>query len=451
MQQDLFKKIDGYEKWAIDLQRGLVAIPAITPISGGTGELDKTVWLEKELSKLKFDSIRRYDAPHKEAKGGVRPNIVALYKGTKSDRTFWIMAHTDIVPPGDLSLWKTDPYKLHIEGRKLIGRGVEDNHQGLVSGLLAVRAMMDTGWRPPFNVGLLFAADEETGSEYGAGWLCEHHPELFGKNDMFIVPDGGQPDGGMVEVAEKSIWWLKIMTHGKQCHASMPQKGRNAFRAASDLVVRLNSLYKTFPKSDKLFDPPMSTFEPTKKENNIPNINTLPAEDVFYLDSRVLPCYPLKQVEAEIKRLAKEVEKAHKVTITFENVQRGEAAPPTSPTDPLVTSLIGAIKTVHGVKGVPKGIGGGTVAAFFRKLNLPAVVYSKLDEVAHQPNEYCFLDNLLGDAKVFALTALTLASSAPAGKSAAKAASLLHAPAKAPAKKAPAKAPAKKASARTRK
>jgi succinyl-diaminopimelate desuccinylase len=48
------------------------------------------------------------------------------------------------------------------------------------------------------------------------------------------------------------------------------------------------------------------------------------------------------------------------------------------------------------------------VAAVFRRLELPAVVSAKLDETAHQPNEYCILDNLIDDAKVCALTALKM-------------------------------------------
>jgi succinyl-diaminopimelate desuccinylase len=52
------------------------------------------------------------------------------------------------------------------------------------------------------------------------------------------------------------------------------------------------------------------------------------------------------------------------------------------------------------------GIGGGTVAAVFRRAGYPAVVYARLDDSAHQPDEYCVLDNLIGDAKVFALTLL---------------------------------------------
>jgi succinyl-diaminopimelate desuccinylase len=54
------------------------------------------------------------------------------------------------------------------------------------------------------------------------------------------------------------------------------------------------------------------------------------------------------------------------------------------------------------VEGKPVGIGGGTVAAYFRRSGFEAACWSRTDETAHQPNEYCVIDNMLGDAKVFA-------------------------------------------------
>jgi succinyl-diaminopimelate desuccinylase len=408
MKEQILEKIESYRDYAVEMQRGLTAIPAIAPASGGEGEHDKAKWLDEELRKLKFDEIAWYNAPDAKAKMGIRPNIVARWKGQSSRKTLWIMSHTDVVPPGERKLWKTDPYTLHVEDGKLYGRGVEDNQQALVASLLVARAMMECGYRPPVDLALLFAADEETGSQDGAIWLAKNHPEIFGKEDMFLVPDGGESDGSMVEVAEKSLWWLKITTRGKQCHASMPDQGRNAFKAACDLAIRMQGLYKKFGKKDKLYFPPMSTFEPTKKDANVPNINTLPGEDVFYYDCRVLPQYKLKDVEAYIKGLAKDVEKKYGVKISFENMQRAEAAPPTSPDAEVVKLISEAIQEVHGVKAKTMGIGGGTVAAVFRKLGLPAVVSAKLDETAHQPNEYCILDNLIGDAKVCALTALKI-------------------------------------------
>ena len=408
MKDEILKKIESYEDYAIELQRGLTAIPALAPESDGEGEYDKAVWIETELKKLKFDSIDWINAPQKEAKKGIRPNIVARYKGTKSNKTLWVMAHLDIVPPGEAKLWNSNPYELKIEGRKLIGRGVEDNQQGMISGILMVKAMMELNYRPEHDIALLLCADEETGSGFGADYIADNRPDIFGKDDMFFVPDSGSEDGSLIEIAEKSILWLKVTTMGKQCHASRPEQGINAFKAASELIVKYKSLYTKFPAKDNLFEPPISTFEPTKKENNVPNVNTLPGEDIFYMDCRVMPVYQLQEVKDEMRRLADEVEKEHNVHISFEPQQEAQAAPATDANAPIVKALMIAIKDIYKVEPKVYGIGGGTVAAFFRRLNLPVVVYARLNETAHQPNEYCFLDNIIGDAKVFTSTSFIL-------------------------------------------
>jgi len=408
MKDQILKKIESYENYAIELQRGLTAIPALAPSSGGTGEYDKAKWLEGELKKLKFDSIEWINAPQKEAKNGIRPNVIARYKGKSQAKTIWFMAHLDIVPPGEAKLWKSDPYKMEVQDGKLIGRGVEDNQQAIASSIMVVKAMMELDYRPEYDIALLFCADEETGSGFGADYISENKPEIFGKDDVFFVPDSGTEDGSMIEVAEKSIMWMKVTTHGKQCHASRPSLGINAFKAASELIVKCQSLYEKFPHKDELYDSSISTSEPTKKEANVPNVNTLPGEDVFYMDCRVMPVYQLTEVKAEMRRLADEVEKKFGVKIAFEPQQEAQAAPPTDPNAAIVVALKAAIKEVLNVDAKAYGIGGGTVAAFFRRLNLPVVVYARLNETAHMPNEYCVIEHMMGDAKVFAVTTLLL-------------------------------------------
>jgi succinyl-diaminopimelate desuccinylase len=68
----------------------------------------------------------------------------------------------------------------------------------------------------------------------------------------------------------------------------------------------------------------------------------------------------------------------------------------------VVTALQRAIRRVYGREATPRGIGGGTVAAFFRQAGLPAAVWMTVSDTAHQPNEFCLLSNLLGDARVLA-------------------------------------------------
>lgn len=60
-----------------------------------------------------------------------------------------------------------------------------------------------------------------------------------------------------------------------------------------------------------------------------------------------------------------------------------------------------AVKAVYKKNAKPMCIGGCTVAAIFRRAGMSAACWSKLDETAHQPNEYCIIDNMVGDAKVF--------------------------------------------------
>jgi succinyl-diaminopimelate desuccinylase len=400
--KQIYDKIEGYRDEMVELQAKLTAIPALGPSNGGEGETKKAEfikeWMEKEIG---FDTLEQHDSPDDRVPSGSRPNIVAVMKGKSSDKCVWVMAHLDIVPPGELSLWNSDPYTVKVEDGKIYGRGVEDNQHGMVAPLFALKALKELGIKPSRDVGLAFVADEETGSLHGIQFLLEKH-NVFNAHDLIVVPDAGVPDGSMIEVAEKSIYWVKIETKGKQCHASTPAQGINAHRAAAHLITKIDKLYEIFDQKDEVFDPPISTFEPTKKENNVPNINTIPGDDVFYIDMRVLPGIALDEVHKTLEGMIREVEKQHGVTISISSPQREEAAPATPVDAPVVTALSTAIKDVHGVDARPMGIGGGTVAAFFRRAGIPAVVWSRIDELAHQPNEYTHIDNMAGDAKVFA-------------------------------------------------
>jgi succinyl-diaminopimelate desuccinylase len=120
------------------------------------------------------------------------------------------------------------------------------------------------------------------------------------------------------------------------------------------------------------------------------------------MDSRHLPGYTIEEVTKAIQKMTTKIEKEFKVEIIIEEAQKAPAAPPTSAEAPVVHALKKAIKAIYGKEGKAIGIGGGTVAALFRNANFEAACWSKVDETAHQPNEYCIIDNMMGDAKVFA-------------------------------------------------
>jgi succinyl-diaminopimelate desuccinylase len=395
-------RIDSYRQEMIDLQIDLSAISAIGPDNGGDGELLKANFLKERLTRMGFKIFSHYDAPDERVSSGIRPNFVTTIDGRNKNRFVWIITHMDIVPPGELRLWSSDPYKAYVKDGYIFGRGVEDNQQDLVASIFAAKAFMDEGIIPENSIKLAFVSDEETSSDKGLFYMMDSTENLFNRDDLIVVPDSGNPEGSLIEVAEKSMLWICFKTIGKQCHGSNPQLGNNAFVAASHLVTKLAKLKKIFSLADPLFDPPQSTFEPTKKEANVGNINTIPGEDVFCMDCRVLPDYDLQDVLAAIYKIVRKIEKKFKVRIETSIAQHVQSAKPTSPDAPVVQALAEAIKTVYDVKTFAGGVGAGTVASYVRKKNYPVAVWSKTNQTAHQPDENCPIDNMLGNAKVFA-------------------------------------------------
>ncbi len=400
--EKVFKQIDDYKDEVVKIQSALTCRVAMGPENGGTGEHEKAGFVKSLLEAMDPDVLEELRAPDERAQDGYRPNLIAKWDGDLAEPTVWVLSHLDVVPPGDRDLWENDPFEVQVEGDRIIGRGVEDNQHGFVSSYLALKAIIESGQKPKRSVGLAVVADEETGSHYGLQYVLKHHQEFFKENDLIVVPDGGNEDGTMIEVSEKSMLWVKFTVTGQQCHASTPNKGRNSLVGAARMILALDKLKSQFDFSDSLFKPSRSTFAPTKMEANVPNINTIPGRDVFYLDCRILPKYSVEDVLAACRKIAVEIGEELDLHIEVETAHREDAAEPTPPDAPVVQSLKKLVKKVSGNDAGPVGIGGGTVAAFFRKAGLPAAVWCTMCDTPHQPNEYALISNIITDTKIFA-------------------------------------------------
>ena len=313
----------------------------------------------------------------------------------------------DVVPAGEEAAWtQTKPFKPILLGDRIVGRGSEDNGQSLVASIYAMKALKQLGVKPKFTVGLVFVADEEQGSGYGIEYLMDKN--IFKPNDLIAVPDSGNENGSFIEVAEKSILWLKIRTVGKQTHGSRPDNGLNAHRIGMETSLALDKmLHEKYNMRDERFDVPVSTFEPTKKERNVDAVNVIPGEDVTYFDCRILPSYNLDEVLGDINGLLSYYEEKTGAKFSLELLQKQSSPMLEVDNAEVVLKLKSAIKEVRDIDADVGGIGGGSCAAFFRKQGIPAVVWSTIDELAHQPNEYAKVSNMVADAKVFAVLAMS--------------------------------------------
>jgi succinyl-diaminopimelate desuccinylase len=381
----------------IDLYSKMITINSVNPSGGGKGEAERAEFLKNEI--LKWSKQLKFEEYVANSDGIKRPNLLFLFE-TGKEKTIWFVAHMDTVSEGDLSLWKYPPFKATIEGDKIYGRGTCDNGQGGISSLIALRYFLDHPQEMKSNIGVIMVSDEEAGSTYGIDYVLKERK--FTKNDKFIVPDFGTPDGSSVEIAEKGLIWLKITVIGKQCHASTPEAGKNAHRLARELESKIDeNLHSKFNATDPLFNGPKSTFEPTKVEPGTTSVNIIPGKESFYFDMRILPKYTLEEVFNEVKRTCDEFTRESGADVLLESINTAKPSANTPEGEDFVKKFKESIKKIRGIEVKSVGIGGGTCGAFFRNQGFDTIVWGTLDETEHMPNEYAKLSNVFGDAEVF--------------------------------------------------
>ncbi len=398
--KEVFEEIEQMEEDMKDSLMDMIRIPAIGPGNDGEGEIEKAEFIEEMIEDFGFDSIERHDAEDDRVPSGVRPNIVATKEG-KTDKNLVIITHMDIVPAGDKDEWDTDPFDPVFKDGKIYGRGAEDNGQALISNIYAVKALTEAGKKPEYNIEVMIVSDEETGSEYGADYLLEEG--VIKEDDLILVPDHSEEEGKKIEIVEKAGMWVKIEVHGKQGHAAIPDRAVNANRVTARYQNLVDEeLHHEFSDEDELFSPPRSTFEPTKRLSNVPNVNSIPGKEVQYFDCRILPSIDLDRVKKVFERAEDQIEDEYEVDIDLEYVKESEAPDRTPEDSEIVENLKEAIESVTGFDVDVAGIGGGTVAKGFREKDIPTAVWCSNKALAHQPNEHAVLDYIVRDCKVFA-------------------------------------------------
>lgn len=394
--QAVLNKIESSENDIVRTMSEMIRIPAIGPMNGGPGETERADRIMEFLTG--FDTVERVDVEDLNHPGVMRPNILARKNG-KGKGTVWIVSHMDTVLPGDPEEWETPPYEPTLKGRRIYGLGTEDNGQAVIASLFGSR-FVELGKDSRMSIGLAIVADEETTSLMGIDTLINRGK--FTEDDLIIVPDWGVPGGTMIEVAEKHLVWLKVSVEGKQTHGSTPNNGLNAFRVSTKLLAELmDRLEERYSMKDAVFRPDVSTFEPTKSPGTVGNVNTIPGYDEFYMDIRLLPSYDPDEMIEFAKTVAKKYESTG-AKITVEVEQRTYAGKPSRTDTEEYKAFRGSVMSVIGKEPETVGVGGGTCANFFRLAGLDAYVWQTGGGSLHQPNEYCDLDNLISDAKVYA-------------------------------------------------
>jgi len=186
-----------------------------------------------------------------------RANLIATLggEGDGEGPTLLYLGHVDTVL-ADASEWSHDPWSGEVADGFLWGRGALDMKSQVAAEAAAGAALARSGWRPARGMlKLVFVADEETGGELGAQWLCRQHPDKV-RCDMLLNEGGGevfQYDGRRrygVCCAEKGIFRFTVTALGTAGHASLPKTGDNALLKLGPVLSKLAAAAPSFVLTD---------------------------------------------------------------------------------------------------------------------------------------------------------------------------------------------------------
>ena len=174
-----------------------------------------------------------------------RPNLIARMASQSDGPALCLLGHVDTVlaDPAD---WSLDPWSGDIRDGCVWGRGALDMKSQVAAEVAAAMALAEEGWRPEAGeLKIVVTADEETGAEHGAKWLCECHADKV-RADLVVNEGAGQviDYAGRrlygVCVAEKGVFRFTLTTSGRAGHASIPRIGDNALTKLAPVLEALS-------------------------------------------------------------------------------------------------------------------------------------------------------------------------------------------------------------------
>ncbi len=174
-----------------------------------------------------------------------RPNLIARLRGPSDGPSLCFLGHVDTVLANPAE-WSVDPWSGELKDGCVWGRGALDMKSQVAAEVAAAVALAEEGWRPESGELLVIVtADEESGAQYGAHWLCDTHPDKV-RCDMLVNEGGGEVldfDGRRIYdvcVAEKGVFRFTLATTGVAGHASIPRIGDNALLKLAPILDRLS-------------------------------------------------------------------------------------------------------------------------------------------------------------------------------------------------------------------
>ena len=365
----------------VELTSKLIQCPSVTPKEAGALRL-----IEELFSDTEFET-------HRIHRGGI--SNLFLRWGAKNLPTLGFSGHVDVVPPGDLSKWKFDPFSGKIVNDLLFGRGAVDM-KSAVAAFCSAAIKFSKQSKSDFSIALMITGDEEGEAKHGTTAILDWMTDNDQRIDHCIVGEPTCPKnfGEAMKIGRKGSMTCNFTIVGKQGHSAYPHLAVNPINSA---IAFLNELVGTkLDDGSKFFEP--STLVATSISANNSANNVIPSEVKASINIRFNDCHNSNQL---IKWLKKSALKISNKTNTKIHVKPRVSGEPfyTKPTD-LAKLVKKSVEKITGVSPI-FSTSGGTSDARFIYTRCPVVEFGLVGEKMHSINESVPLSQILELEKIY--------------------------------------------------
>lgn len=408
--------VDDLAAEMVAFTRDLVRVPTVNP--PGERYQECADLLARRLSELGYAvEVLPAEGLPEHTLQYPRPNVVGSLPGPAGGKTLHFNGHYDVVPPG--AGWTVDPFGGNIREGRLYGRGTCDQKAGIAASIYAVEAIRRAGVALDGTVEQSATADEESGGFAGVAWLCDHGRIAAGRQDYVVITEPLDPD--RVCVGHRGVYWFEVTTLGSIGHGSMPGLAVNAVDSMARLMRVVDERLRPRLAGRRTQQP----VEPPGARQPSINVNAVHAGQP--LEGWQTPCVPDRCTAVFDRRYLAE-ERFDEVRAEIADLLAGLAAE-----DPRFRFELRDLMRVEPVVGDPNGTLAQAMAAAVRDalgveppfIHSPGTYDQKhvlrragIDEciaygpgrliLAHQPDEYVAVDDLVASAKAMALLTLRL-------------------------------------------
>ncbi len=383
------------EDEVIEFLRELVRIPSVNP----PGDVRSA--MKVCADKLTAEGFEVSFVTEEESK----PNMVAKLKRGDGP-TLLFNAHLDVVPTGQESAWSHPPFSADLADGKVYGRGAGDDKASVTAQVMGAIAVARSG--VPLNGRLIVneVADEEIGGALGAQLIAKSETI---KPDFVIV---GEQTFNRICIGEKGGAGTRVTVHGRAAHGALPWEGVNAIEGMARVITALQT--ELWPILEKRTHPYFHHSSATISiiEGGV-KTNVVPDQCTIYVDRRIIPGEKPEDVVSEIRDVAERAVKSvpgMRVDVDFAGFG-GREAILNQPDSEIVKGMLRANELL-GFDTKLAGFSMGTDGRHFAERGVPTIIYGPGDPaLAHQPDEWVGVDEVMDATKAYALAALSFLGS----------------------------------------